>query len=145
YAGQAFELPLDLPPGSVSAEGLAQLADAFEAEHEATYGHRLAGGHGRDIVALRVVGTLAPERPPALDVERLMAARPAASITRRPAYFGPQGMHDTPVIDRTHLTAEAMLGPIIIEEYEGTTVVPPDASAHRDASGNIVIDLMGQS
>ena len=29
---------------------------------------------------------------------------------------------------------------MVIEEYEGTIVVPPDATARRDADGNILID-----
>jgi N-methylhydantoinase A len=30
---------------------------------------------------------------------------------------------------------------LVIEEYEGTTIVPPDATASLDAHNNIVIDL----
>jgi N-methylhydantoinase A len=32
---------------------------------------------------------------------------------------------------------------LIVEEYEGTTVVPPRATALRDALGNIVVALAG--
>jgi len=31
----------------------------------------------------------------------------------------------------------------VVEDYEGTTVVPPDATAWLDAHGNIVIELAG--
>jgi N-methylhydantoinase A len=47
------------------------------------------------------------------------------------------------VIDRSHLTEAARRGPLIIEEYEGTAVVPPDGTARLDAVGNVVIDLIG--
>ena len=58
------------------------------------------------------------------------------------AYFGPErGMHDVPIFDRRSLGSNPRRGPFIVEEYEGTTVVPPDASARVDASGNIVIDI----
>ena len=30
---------------------------------------------------------------------------------------------------------------MIIEEYEGTCVVPPDCTAHLDRLGNVVIEL----
>jgi N-methylhydantoinase A len=30
---------------------------------------------------------------------------------------------------------------MIVEEYEGTTVVPPDCAARLDKSGNIVIEV----
>ena len=32
-------------------------------------------------------------------------------------------------------------GPLIIEEYDATCVVPPDATASLDSTGNIVIGL----
>lgn len=141
YAGQAFELTLDLPEGPLSRESLNRLADAFEVEHEATYGHRLAAGHRCEIVTLRVMGTIPKKHPASLDIERLFAARPRAVAAGRRVYFGPDGMHDAPVLGRADLTPEPRQGPMIIEEYEATTVVPPHATAHRDGSGNIVIDL----
>jgi N-methylhydantoinase A len=58
------------------------------------------------------------------------------------AYFGKaHGLLDTPVIERGDLTSTPRPGPLIIEEYEGTTVVPPLATAIRDAHDNIVISL----
>ena len=32
-------------------------------------------------------------------------------------------------------------GPVIIEEYDATCLIPPNAEAHLDSFGNIVIDL----
>jgi N-methylhydantoinase A len=64
--------------------------------------------------------------------------------TRR-AYFGPVHGHvDTPVAGRAALCASPRQGPLVVEDYEGTTVVPPDATAWLDAHGNIVIELAGQ-
>jgi N-methylhydantoinase A len=45
------------------------------------------------------------------------------------------------VIRRAALDATPRKGPLIVEDYEGTTVVPPDASASLDAHANIVIEL----
>ena len=57
-------------------------------------------------------------------------------------YFGPAtGRVDTPVIGRGRLELEPRSGPLIIEEYEGTCVVPPDCTAHLDGLGNVVIEL----
>ena len=33
------------------------------------------------------------------------------------------------------------VGPLIVEEYDSTCVVPPDARAELDAGGNIMIAL----
>jgi len=69
-----------------------------------------------------------------------MRRRAGNTARSRSAYFGKQrGLHETPVIARGDLTSTPRSGPLIIEEYEGTTVVPPHASAALDACDNIVI------
>jgi N-methylhydantoinase A len=138
YAGQGFELGIEMTPGALAEPDLATIQEAFEREHERTYGHRLAGRR-IDFVTLRVIGTVAHRGP-----NHLAAAAQTASNreTRRPVYFGPvQGLRDTPVIGRGGLGAEPVQGPLVIEEYEGTTVVPPDATASRDIHNNIIINL----
>ena len=37
--------------------------------------------------------------------------------------------------------ATGRTGPLIVEEYDTTCVVPPGAHAERDSAGNIVITL----
>jgi len=44
------------------------------------------------------------------------------------------------VLSRADL-ASARTGPLIVEEYDTTCVVPPGARAERDGAGNIVITL----
>ena len=46
----------------------------------------------------------------------------------------------TPVLRRADL-ATRRAGPLIIEEYDATCVVPPGALAERDAADNIVITV----
>jgi N-methylhydantoinase A/oxoprolinase/acetone carboxylase beta subunit len=59
----------------------------------------------------------------------------------RRAYFGESGgMIETPVIGRSDLTG-TMQGPLLIDEYDSTTVVPPNAQVHRDAHFNIVMEF----
>ena len=63
-------------------------------------------------------------------------------MTRR-AYFGPvAGWLGAQLVDRSHLAGTAVRGPLIIEEYDATIVVPPDALASLDASGNIVLAFL---
>ena len=65
-----------------------------------------------------------------------------AARTSRPAYFGPEhGLCDTPVLRREHLPTEPVHGPMIVEEYDATVVVPPGCSAARDHLGNIIIEV----
>ena len=55
--------------------------------------------------------------------------------SRRKVYFGPQhGEHDTPILARAALNGKLRAGPLIVEEYEGTTVVPPNCAARRCAT-----------
>ena len=75
--------------------------------------------------------------PQSVSPSRRNDAKPGS----RKAYFGDaHGWLDTPVLGRADLDA-ARTGPLIVEEYDSTCVVPPDARAERDAGGNIVITL----
>ncbi len=77
-----------------------------------------------------------PRMPDALTRGR-NAAREAIA---RKAYFGPEhGWRTTPVMNRESLTGEPLPGPVIVEEYDTTTVVRPGWSVRRDPANNIVI------
>ncbi|MCY4467649.1 MAG: hydantoinase/oxoprolinase family protein, partial [Thiotrichales bacterium] len=124
----------------LDARAVADLCGRFEAEHLARYGHAFSGEFPVEIVNLRLVGT----RRPAGTVEpaRFDPASHAGPDERRNVYFGPAaGLVETPVIGRGRLGAEPCPGPMIIEEYEGTCVVPPACSAGLDGLGNVVIEL----
>jgi N-methylhydantoinase A len=59
----------------------------------------------------------------------------------RSVYFGSFGRIETPVIDRASLSEGTHVGPLIVEEYDATTVVPPGCRAALDDWGNIVIQI----
>ena len=135
YGGQGFELPVDLPRDGIDIAGVRE---RFEREYRRTYGHELEG-HRIDFVALRVSATVPPRGPAGISRMRRALHR-APTAPYRAAYFGAEyGLMDTPVIERSDLTGTPRMGPLIVEEYEGTTVVPPQATASRDPFDNIVI------
>lgn len=149
YAGQGFELSIELPraaaegadPVAAGSVAAAEVRAAFEREYRRTYGQELVG-HRLEFVALRVMAAVPPEGAASITRARPAAHR-APRATSRPAYFGTRyGLIDTPVIDREALDLTARAGPLIVEEYEGTTVVPPQATALRDGFGNIVLALI---
>ncbi len=144
YTGQGFELPIELSREAPAGDRVLELCAAFEREYRRTYGQELAG-HRVEFVALRVLAALAP--PGAGAPMRPRPARESgAREATRPAFFGPGfGVLETPVIGREMLSGTARAGPLIIEEYEGTTVVPPLAGALCDGFGNIIIALPGES
>ena len=144
YAGQAFELTVPMPDGQIDAHVLAALADAFEDEHERTYGHRFPGQKAVETVTLRVNGTVKSSGRRTLDPDlaRDGAKAGLAGVSARPACFDPAvGYVGTSVLSRADLSETPLPGPLVIEEYEGTTVVPPGATAQLDRWANIVIDI----
>jgi N-methylhydantoinase A len=136
YRGQSSELrvPVD---GVAGVEALADAAARFEAEHQRVYGHH-DGIDRIELVNLRVVARAVRE-PLAKSMQRVNGTAPSAGSTR-PAYFGRQhGVLDTRVAARDQLTVEAQVGPLIVEEYDATTTVPPGWTARRDSLGNILL------
>lgn len=146
YAGQAFELTIDLPTGQVNAAAVSELSDRFEAEHERVYGNSFAGEYPLETVNLRVVGRVPRRESDEVTMGATGSDDEEATGPPRDAYFGPDfGMLKTPVLNRQGLKGRTLQGPLIIEEYEGTIVVPPDCSAHVDDRGNMVFDLGGET
>jgi N-methylhydantoinase A len=139
YAGQGFELPVPLPASKADrSTWLRELDDAFETEHETTYGHRT--GNATEVVHLRVVAREA--EPPAFPATGIDTTR-VRPVVRREAYFGERfGLVLTPVMRRRDLTLDRAIGPFVIEDYDATTVVPPDFTACRDDGWNIVIEAV---
>src|SRR5438552_5893868 len=139
YAGQSSELTIPIAPGTLTPTRLAELREAFAVEHEKTYGYR-SDGESVQIVGLRLVARgLSPEARVPERLRFVADTRPES--TSRQAYFGAQdGWRETPVIARQALTRRPCDGPLIIEEYDATTVIPPGWRASLDAGANIMID-----
>ena len=116
---------------------IAEIEEAFGREHEKTYGHRAGADEPVELVSIQVVGQ--GVREGAAVPERVRPSRPEpAPPPARRAYFGK--WIDTPVVRRSDL-ASAKKGPLVVEEYDSTCVVPPGARAELDAAGNILIEL----
>ena len=133
YLGQSFELRVPVEPGLPAAE----LAGRFAAEHERSYGHRFADAPV-ELVNLGIVAR-APSPPGAGTAGSAppRRARPA----RRRAFFGAgHGWHDVPVLERGEVAARPTPGPLIVEEYDATTAVPPGWTVRRDGGGNLLLE-----
>jgi N-methylhydantoinase A len=78
-----------------------------------------------------------------VDAEAMLRRVGKAVESRRLAYFGPTvGELEIPVFStRAALGATPREGPLVIEEYEATVVVPPGSRASLDNWANIVIDI----
>jgi N-methylhydantoinase A len=140
YQGQSFELVVPVPDGPFDAAMVAHLEEAFGREHETTYGHRAGPEEPVELVSIQVVGQGLREGSgvPRRVLQSRVEAEPGPP---RRAYFGAEhGWMETPIVKRSDL-AQRRTGPLIVEEYDATCVVPPGAAAQLDAGGNIVIEV----
>ena len=139
YEGQVSELTVLMPPGEVSQGSLSRLGEVFAEEHEKSFGYRTVAPY--QLVNLRVIarGLSQESRMP----ERLGLSAPDSSQgpSQRRVYFGPNlGWIETKVVDRSALDRNSESGPLIVEEYDSTTVVPPSWQASVDQWQNIILE-----
>jgi 5-oxoprolinase (ATP-hydrolysing) len=143
YEGQGYEVRFEVPAGDVTDAWLAELREAFHRAHEVEYGHRFDAG-GVEIVNIRVLGVGILEELPEPTVGSSAGGAQGALIETRDVAFDVNGKpvsRATPFYDRNLLSpGDRISGPCIIEQYDTTTVVPPDFTARIDAHGNIVIE-----
>ena len=140
YHGQSYELVVPMPDGPIDAAMVAHLEEAFGREHEKTYGHRAGPEEPVELVAMQVIGFGLRDGAGVPERVRSSRAEPEPPPPR-PAYFGPDaGWLETPILRRSDIGA-GRTGPLIVEEYDETCVVPPGARASLDSGGNIVIEL----
>ena len=138
YVAQNTALSLPIATLPIGRGDLQALAEAFAAAHEKVFGYR-SDEEELQFVSLKVVGQGVPDAPRLPDRITLSRQFSPSSGERR-AYYGPaHGWLETPVISRAELAQEARAGPVIIEEYDSTTVARPGWQARTDAWNNIVI------
>ena len=118
YAGQAYELRL--------ADSGARMAADFHRRHAELYGHALEDRE-IELVALRTRATVARPAPRHRRVRRRSVPADAIVGERRADF---DRAHSCPVIRRERLApGHGFAGPALVEEYSGTTLVPPGWSA----------------
>jgi N-methylhydantoinase A len=140
YAGQAFELKVSVGQD----QSIASIVEAFEAQHEFTYGHRAVKGQV-NLVSLRLLASVVnadEDTASTVSDTRDSAMSSTVETRERSAYFGAvHGFRVTPVITRGELTERQRAGPLIVEEYDSTVVIPPGWTARVDDRWNVVIEV----
>ena len=137
YAGQAYELTLPVAAGAPTSAGSRPTSTPSTTGPTATPRRTRRSTSVNLKLTARAAGNGdAPYDP-------LAGLGQAADERTRRAYFGPEhGLHRRPVISRAALLdSPPRRGPLIVEEYDATCVVPPDCRATLDALGNIDIAL----
>jgi len=140
FRGQTSEIRVPLPAKPLAPEDVTTLRQTFEAEHERLYGHRSAAGHTVEVLAVRLVGKATRDQTEGFPEPVKLQGEAAPS---RMAYFGSRwGAIDTPVVARTSLR-EITRGPLLIDEYDSTVVVPPATRVWLDDLQNVVMEGAG--
>ncbi|MFD1600134.1 hydantoinase/oxoprolinase family protein [Halobellus rarus] len=127
YAGQSFELPVDVDRPFDAREA----GERFAAAHESAYGYQAE--EPVELVNCRVTTTV-PRSAPAIDY----AAGGEPQRGSREAAFA-DGVHETPVYDRDQLAPGGTIeGPAIVEGDESTIVVPPSWDVRVREDGALI-------
>ncbi|MDV8020097.1 hydantoinase/oxoprolinase family protein [Rhodococcus sp. IEGM 1330] len=134
YHGQRFDLRIPLPEGDIDDALLHEVKQRFHAEHHKTYG-RSGTDDLVEIVNIRVRGFV----PNTVTIDRALTLTEADPGRRRFRICRFDTTVSTPVIARAHLTQTPEAGPLVIEDMDSTTLVPPGTTAHLDEYNNIII------
>ena len=135
HEGQATELTVPF-----EGEDFAQIRERFVAEYLKTYGYR---DHTPiELMKVRVAGR--GLRDNRLDF-RAMKISPRAGApgagSRQISFARGEPARAVNIVDRAAIDGTPRSGPLIIEEFDATIVVPPDARVHKDSIGCIVLEF----
>ena len=135
YVGQSSEIEVPLPDGAFPPD----FAELFSVAHERNYGFRAPPEEPVELMGLSVIARGVPDRP---RLPQAIPPRQLAVPASRRAWFPEIGWIDTPVSDRASLAGAARQGPLIIQEYDATCLVPRDWRVSLDDFGNLRLEAM---
>ena len=139
YAGQAFQLSLNVTANELKSRGLAVLTDEFDRQHEQLF--TFAHGKDHEIVMIRAIVRAKSSLTADLKEVHEGATDLEAAKIHDTKYYYEQEWHDAPIYDRSKLgVGGAVTGPAIIQEMDSTTLVLPGHAATVDSVGNLLIN-----
>ena len=144
YYGQRYEVTVPLPKAPLALDATCAIEQAFFKAYREYYGREIADVPVETVSwRLNVAGPI-----PDFDVAwpgRTSARINVASMGKRAVSFpNAAGPVTCPVYERGDLpVGAAMVGPVIIEDHESTTIVPPGAALRVDEERMLALDLRG--
>ncbi len=140
YDGQVSDLTVPYPSNEVNRQTINAVIKSFDEEHERSFGYN-SPGTGYQLVNVRVIARGLPEVPRMPEKLELPVMATGASEPNRDVYFGAtRGWASVPIVNRQALIGATTDGPLIVEEYDSTTVVPPNWNATIDQWSNIILE-----
>jgi N-methylhydantoinase A len=141
YAGQGFEIHVDLPEGPIDESYASRAIEAFKQAYVRK--HRFLDAEGTiEAVDWTLVATVSSE------TSELGPAKIGAGGARagtRKAWFPEAGGYvEARVLNRQALAALGQItGPAIIEDPDSTAVILPGDAARISRAGHLIIDIAG--
>jgi N-methylhydantoinase A len=136
YAGANSELTLPFP----AADAGPALRELFSVLHEQQYGYR-SDTEAIETMNVRVIARASTGSAHVPEQLTIGDEQPGTAGARS-VYFGPAfGALSTPICVRADLGAQWRQGPLLVEEFDSTTVIPPDGRARCIAWDTIEIEL----
>ncbi len=138
YRGQNWSITVDFP-GDIDAASVGELIERFEVEHERQYGTRLEPGSPIELRAVRLAA-IGPARGGLISGGDDAADTPARPPTRSADFGEAHGMVDAKVVSRARIGEEPVDGPLLVDEYDTTVVVPPGWTVRRARGGALLLE-----
>src|SRR6202167_5666075 len=137
YEGQMDQILLETQRGA-SEEAVRK---DFATQHKVLYGHppQMSNLY---LTSLRVVASLPGAHADYRSILNRVENVPQKGISAdRPVFFGKEyGWIATPIVSREDLSGNPEAGPVIVQEYDTTIVVPPRMSVCLDSARNVAIE-----
>jgi N-methylhydantoinase A len=141
YEGQSFELSIPVPSGKLGLAELVKIKEDFEKEHEKTYGHCLPG-YSVQAVVLRLMATLPTEQVILSTITSGIGRVTGKTTETRKAYWGQEyGFVDTKVLQLEQVSQSPIEGPVLVDCYDTTIVIPPKVDIALGDWGNVTINI----
>ena len=139
YAGQGYEVGVELPDGALGADSAALIGNLFGQAYERLYG-RTDPGNIIEAVNWRVICSGPPGQ---ISITADGADRAGGPLKGHRSVYFPEvrGFLETPVYDRYALReGDTIEGPAIVEEKESTAVLIPGWNGRIDRLNNLVME-----
>jgi N-methylhydantoinase A len=145
YAGQGFEIQVDLPDGEIGAGYADRATEAFHAAY-ARKNRWSEPGAAVEAVDWTLVATVPNAQRRVLRLAGTADVSGAGRQSVRKAWFPEAGGYvETQVVDRQALAHRGTIaGPAIVEDPDCTAVVLPGSVARISPAGNLRIDVAPQ-
>jgi N-methylhydantoinase A len=138
YAGQAFEVPIELTREDLDAKGIESLTQRFDDEHRRLFTFNMETAH--EIVNVRAVALGRALELPAAELP-VGDGDPSQAKLRDHQLWMDGAMRPAVIYDRARLEqGDHIVGPAIVIEMDATTLIEAGCVATVDRVGNILIN-----